>query len=269
MCSRMSSLMPRPPSLEETPTKSRKVRHPSIQLPIDEDNWKGPAGQEVPQFLGGPLVQQDGRINTGLLFFLLASMAFPLTEVMTWGEIRVIKYRGRVSLELHDKRSLQVREGYARAIVGAISDLIKDIHLEHYCCAKRLTAALKELWRDLERDHQQYLEYEGMTKQQRKGLQGPKPLTKQTVGDAQVLFLDPMKLSGKIVEKAISAGEGASPRSASTRPLEFVVPGYDMSQFSRLEKSMMAEVAFKNRCSKAQKQVYRHSVHQFLFELYQ
>ena len=217
--------------------------------------------------MGGPLVQQDGRINTGLLFQLLASMAFPLSEVMTWGEVRVIDVRGRVSLELHDKRSLQVREDYARAIVGAIWDLIKDIHLEHRCCAKKLTTAFKELWRDLERGHQQYLEYEGMTKQQRKGLQGPKPLTKQTVGDAQVLFLDPMKLSGNIVKHITS--KGVSPRSASTHPLEFAVPGYDMSNFSRLDKSMMAEVAFRNRCSKAQKQAYPDTVQKFLVEIYQ
>jgi hypothetical protein len=94
-------------------------------------------------------VQPDGRIDTALLLSLLASMAFSLSDVMTWGEIHVTSARGKVSLQLHDKRRSEVRHAYANAIVGAIKDLIIDIHLEHRCCAKRLTAALKELWRDL------------------------------------------------------------------------------------------------------------------------
>ena len=69
-----------------------------------------------------------------------------------------------------------------------------------------------------------------MTKQERKGRQGPKALTKQTVGDARVLFLEPMKLSGNTVMHITK--EGVDPSSASNHLLEFTVPGYDMSRFS-------------------------------------
>jgi hypothetical protein len=74
-----------------------------------------------------------------------------------------------------------------------------------------------------------------MTKQERKGLPGLKPVTKQTVKDAQVLFLDPMKLSSNIVKHELSKHHRAPPRSTSNHPLEFAVPGYDMSRFSTLD----------------------------------
>jgi len=80
-------------------------------------------------------------------------------------------------------------------------------------------------------------------------------------------LIDSVKLSGNIVKHITS--KGVSPRSASTHPLEFAVPGYDMRDFSRLDKEMMAEVAFRNRCSKAQKQAYPDTVQQFLVEIYQ
>jgi hypothetical protein len=93
-------------------------------------------------------------------------------------------------------------------------------------------------------------------------------VTKQSLKDAQVLFLDPVKLSSNIVMHKSSEHPQAPPRSASNHPLEFAVPGYDMSRFSKLDKALMGDVAFRNKCTKAQTQAYPDTVQKFLVEIY-